>query len=58
MPQKNDPEREIRRRRLDEIERGLREGIRREVERRRRLGLPVYVAENGRVVERPERRAP
>ena len=40
--------------RLDQIEDGLREAIRREVARLRRLGLPVYVADNGRVVERPE----
>ena len=40
--------------RLEQIEEGLREAIRREVARLRQQGLPVYVAENGRVVERPE----
>lgn len=36
--------------RLDAICDGLREGIRREVQRLRRLGLPVFVAHNGKVV--------
>jgi hypothetical protein len=52
--QQHDPEAEILRQRLDQIAEGLQEGIRREVARLRRLGLPVYVAENGHVVERPE----
>ncbi|MFH1108148.1 MAG: hypothetical protein V1790_02975 [Planctomycetota bacterium] len=38
--------------RLEAICRGLKEGIRREVARRRKLGLPIYVAENGTVVNR------
>jgi len=38
--------------RLEDICRGLKEGIRREVARRRKLGLPIYVAENGTVVNR------
>lgn len=38
--------------RLEDICRGLKEGIRREVARRRNLGLPIYVAENGIVVNR------
>ena len=38
--------------RLEAICRGLTEGIRREVARRRKLGLPIYVAENGTVVNR------
>lgn len=38
--------------RLDDISRGLKEGIRREVARLRELGLPIYVAENGTVVSR------
>ena len=38
--------------RLEAISHGLLEGIRREVARRRRLGLPIYVAENGTVVNR------
>ena len=58
MTQHNDPHARALERRLEEIEAGLREGVRREVARLRRLGLPVYVAENGRIVERPEPRAP
>jgi hypothetical protein len=38
--------------RLEAISEGLKEGIRREVARRRKLGLPIYVAENGTVVNR------
>ncbi|MFQ5472786.1 MAG: hypothetical protein ACE5FA_07880 [Dehalococcoidia bacterium] len=38
--------------RLDAICDGLKEGVRREVRRLRRLGLPVYVADNGKVVSR------
>jgi len=38
--------------RLEAICRGLKEGIRREVARLRKLGLPIYVAENGTVVNR------
>ena len=38
--------------RLEAISHGLLEGIRREVARRRKLGLPLYVAENGTVVNR------
>jgi len=38
--------------RLEDIGRGLKEGIRREVARRWKLGLPIYVAENGTVVNR------
>jgi hypothetical protein len=38
--------------RLEDICRGLKEGIRREVARLRKLGLPIYVAENGTVVNR------
>ena len=36
---------------LDEICEGFREAIDREVETLQREGLPVYVAENGRVVD-------
>lgn len=57
MNRRDDPEAQALRQQLGEIEEGLREGIRREVARLRRLGLPVYVEENGRVVERPEPRA-
>ena len=38
--------------RLEDICRGLKEGIRCEVARLRKLGLPIYVAENGTVVNR------
>lgn len=58
MAHELDPEAAILEKRLDQIAEGLREAIRREVARLRRLGLPVYVAENGRVVERPEPPAP
>lgn len=37
--------------RLDDICAGLTEAIDREVERRRREGLPIYVAENGKVID-------
>lgn len=57
MHEEREREADIFARRLDQIEDGLREAIRREVARLRRLGLPVYVAENGRVVERPAPRA-
>ena len=40
------------RERLLAISEGLKEGIRREVARLRRLGLPIYVADNGKVVNR------
>lgn len=32
---------------------GLKEGVRREVKRLRKLGLPLYVAQNGSVVALP-----
>ena len=38
--------------RLEAISEGIKEGIRREVARLRKLGLPIYVAENGTVVNR------
>ena len=57
MSSKDDPEAEALKQQLVDIEEGLREAIRREVARLRRLGLPVYVDEDGRVVERPEPRA-
>jgi hypothetical protein len=34
---------------LSKIREGLVEGVRQEVERRRRLGLPLYIARNGGV---------
>jgi len=39
-------------RRLNATAEGLKEGVRREVARLRKLGLPIYVAENGTVVNR------
>jgi hypothetical protein len=57
MTRSDDAEAEWLTRRLEVIEDGLREGIRREVARLRRLGLPVYVYEDGCVVERPKPRA-
>ncbi len=38
-------------RRLEEIIAGLKEGIRREVIRLREAGMPIYVDDNGRVVD-------
>ncbi len=38
--------------RLDAIGKGLKEGVRREVERLTRLGLPIVVADNGHIVDR------
>ena len=39
--------------RLEAIAEGLKEGVRREVQRLRERGLPVYVAKNGTVVALP-----
>ena len=36
---------------LDDICEGFAEGIDREVERRRREGLPIYVAKDGKVID-------
>jgi len=44
-------------RRLDQISDGLKEGVRREVQRLRRLGLPVYVGSNGKVIVLPSDRS-
>ena len=49
---RNQPDAEFLQQRLEDICRGLKEGIRREVARRRKLGLPIYVVENGTVVNR------
>ncbi len=38
--------------RLDAISEGLKEGVRREVERLTELGLPIVVADNGHIVDR------
>lgn len=40
---------------LDEICEGLREAVDREVDTLQRKGLPIYVAENGSVVDDQER---
>ena len=40
-------------RRLDQISEGLKEGVRREVQRLRQLGLPIYVGSNGNVLPAP-----
>lgn len=42
--------------RLDAICDGSRKAIDREVERRRKAGLPIYVSENGRVVDLQKRK--
>lgn len=39
------------RKRLDDISEGLKEGIRREIKHLEEQGLPIYVAENGKVVD-------
>ena len=49
---RSEPDAEFLKQRLDDISRGLTEGIRREVARLRKLGLPIYVADNGTVVNR------
>lgn len=38
--------------RLEAISKGLKEGVRRKVERLTDLGLPIFVADNGHVVDR------
>ena len=52
------PDAEFLQHRLEAICEGLKEGIRREVARLRRLGLPIYVAENGTVVNRQTSQKP
>ena len=44
--------------RLEAISEGLKEGVRREVRRLRQLGLPIYVARNGKVVDLQSEQAP
>lgn len=39
---------------LDEICKGMQEAIQREVKTLRREGMPIYVAENGRIVNLQE----
>ena len=46
------PNAEVLKRRLEAIAEGLKEGIRREIARREKFGLPIYVADNGTVVNR------
>ncbi len=48
---RSDTDRAFLRRRLDAICEGLKEGVRREVARLRREGLPVFVIEDGNVVD-------
>jgi hypothetical protein len=50
--QRSKPDTGFLKQRLEAISHGLMEGIRREVARRRTLGLPIYLAENGTVVNR------
>ncbi len=42
--------------RLDDLCEGFREAIDHEVERRRREGLPIYVSDNGRVIDLQEQK--
>jgi hypothetical protein len=37
--------------RLETISKGMKEGIRREVEMRRKLGLPIHISRDGKVVD-------
>ena len=39
--------------RLDQTNNDLKDGVRREVQRLRRLGLPIYLGNNGNVVAMP-----
>ena len=54
--QRKDIDRKFLEERLDAISKGLKEGVRREVERLTDLGLPIYVADNGRVVDLQEQK--
>lgn len=57
MPERNiDPD--LLQRRLAQISHGLKEAVRREVHRLRQLGLPIYVATNGKVIALPPDDAP
>lgn len=49
----NRPDSDFLDRRLDAIAEGLKEGVRREVQRLREQGLPVYVDKDGSVVALP-----
>ncbi len=47
---RNEAQGESMQRRLEAIRDGLKEGVRREVERLEKLGLPIWVVENGKIV--------
>lgn len=49
--QRSDIDPEFLKKRLEQIAEGLKEGIRREVERLRKLGLPIYVEQNGKIID-------
>ncbi len=51
----NETEERVLDKQLDEICEGLQEAVDREVATLQREGLPIYVAENGRVVDLQER---
>jgi hypothetical protein len=53
MIRPNEPDSEFLQQRLEQISDGLKEGVRREVERLHKLGLPVYVWKDGAVVIEP-----
>lgn len=53
MAPMNQPDSAFLKQRLAAIAEGLKEGVRREVQRLRERGLPVYVAKNGTVVALP-----
>jgi len=44
--------------RMDDICEGFKEAIDREVQRLRREGLPIYVSDNGRVIDLQEQKPP
>ncbi len=49
----NDVDATFLKKRLEDISEGLKEGVRREVERLRAEGSPVYVARDGKVIALP-----
>lgn len=49
----NQADREFLLQRLEQISEGLKEAIRREVRRLRELGLPIYIARDGKVIALP-----
>jgi len=52
--QRSDIDPEFLKKRLEQIAEGLQEGIRREVERLRKLGLPIYVERHGKIIDLQE----